>query len=85
MPTRETCMAETSDGGAAWCGNTLDCRCFLEPGEARFLCSKTSRTYCVSCGQRLRFHRKRALEREDSMPLTFEDVARYFIQQGISS
>jgi hypothetical protein len=34
--------------------------------------------YCVPCGQRLRYHRKKAIERGEEIPKTFIDVEARF-------
>jgi hypothetical protein len=53
-----------------------DCPAVLAAGDSCFMDDRTSRRYCVPCGQRLRYHRRRALERSGSFPLTLDDVER---------
>ena len=53
------------------------CRTEIIPGQKVFFDNLISdRIYCQRCGLNLRFHRKRAVQRGESPPVTFADVDR---------
>jgi len=58
---------------AAACSNPI-CGKVLPVGEEFFADRLTEATYCVSCGTCLRFHRKKAEQRQEAVPLTFATV-----------
>lgn len=51
----------------------LDEPCFYDESSVS---TAPPRVYCSPCGKMLRYHRKKAAERGDSLPMTFEDVDR---------
>lgn len=52
------------------CANAAECGTLVDHAALCFLDSATGRVYCLPCGQRLRYHRKKALERGETMPET---------------
>ncbi len=77
MPTdpkqRATLIQAKWDGNPARCSNTK-CKTIIGPGERYFIDTAAEASYCEPCGASLRYHRKKAGERGDTMPLTFEDA-----------
>ena len=54
--------------------------CGLEiiPGQKVMFDDVRPVVYCEKCGKGLRFHRKRAVQREESPPITHADAERRF-------
>ncbi len=59
---------------ARGCTNSDGCANTIKPGEPYFRDEARGTGYCVPCGQRLRYHRKKALQRGEELPLTMADV-----------
>lgn len=64
---------------AAWKGkpqrcDASNCTRSIGPGESFFIDKMSEASYCQQCGTSLRYHRKKAGDRGESLPLTFEDV-----------
>lgn len=70
-------MPETQHTGriSLPCGNDTGCSEEIQPGDT-FAVSATGVRYCRTCGNRLRYHRKKAAQRGETLPVTFADVAR---------
>lgn len=47
-------------------------------GSCYFTDTLTSKTYCQVCGNRLRYHRKKAAARGEDIPLNMSDVSSRF-------
>jgi hypothetical protein len=67
-------LTETERALPGWCTNDGCQASVIAPGAERFIEDDSGRTYCVPCGQRLRYHRKKADERGEELPRSFEDV-----------
>lgn len=53
------------------------------PPKTPFLVDEVlNRAYCLPCGQRLRYHRKKWIERGEAMPVTFEEIEKRFASLG---
>jgi len=81
MPTPEPtpepahAMLEQSHPGMPMgCANAIECASLVEHKAPCFRDATTGRTYCLPCGQRLRYHRRKALERGETMPATLSAV-----------
>lgn len=56
------------------CSNGDGCPAIIEPGEIYLRDKLRGVAYCVPCGQRLRYHRKKAHQRQETIPATMADV-----------
>ncbi len=67
------------------CANGSDCfgERGIKPKDRYFVDKITDKTYCLLCGKQLRYHRKKAEQRGEEMPRTFEDVARRHAIAGV--
>ena len=62
------------------CAN-VNCRAII-PAKTPFMADDLlSRGYCLPCGQRLRYHRRKWVERGEPMPRTFEEIETRFEKQ----
>ncbi len=69
-------MNETQNGAREkWCSNAPNCMVMIKPKEDCFVDYSTNKPYCTACGQRLRYHRKKAMERGEVMPISFSDIS----------
>lgn len=68
---------------ARGCSNGDGCPTTIKPGDAYFRDLARGVAYCVPCGQRLRYHRKKALARGDSLPQTMADVRALHEAAGV--
>jgi hypothetical protein len=55
-----------------------DCRQVLQPDTDCYRDEHTGRLHCIACGQILRYHRKKALERGETLPVTMAEVNARF-------
>lgn len=52
------------------------------PAKSLFLVDELlQRGYCLPCGQRLRYHRRKWTERGEPMPKTFEEIEARFKEE----
>lgn len=65
------------------CSNGEGCVATIEPGEMYFRDEARGVGYCVPCGQRLRYHRKKALERGETIPATMTEVEARHAAAGV--
>ncbi len=63
-------MIEHTGAMPAGCANAMECATLIEHGAACMLDTTTGRTYCLKCGQRLRYHRRKAIARGEPLPDT---------------
>lgn len=64
------------------CANPV-CPTVMDPGSDAMADQAGGVLYCVPCGQRLRYHRRKALERAEVLPVTLADVDRRHEAAGV--
>lgn len=71
-------MEERHDAPHEYGCDNLNCAGAIEAGSDYFVDLAMQRRYCTPCGQRLRYHRKKWVERGEKMPLTFSEIDKRF-------
>jgi hypothetical protein len=71
---RDTKLLESQQGRGIWYCGSKTCGKVLQQGDIIFIDRMSEAIYCEKCGTCLRYHRKKAIERGEELPLNFESV-----------
>ncbi len=71
---RSTSLTEAVQGKGLWFCSSKKCGKMVQQGNIIFIDKLSEAIYCEGCGTCLRYHRKKAIERGETLPLDFESV-----------